>query len=164
MKLRSRDFGDASGSCSVTAPSSILNEAPKPRLRRSVAVIRGLNGGFGSSMKLRSRDFGDAALAIGLARIGRSSMKLRSRDFGDGVRWLCRYGRVRLLNEAPKPRLRRYGVDFIALDLAHNSSMKLRSRDFGDISVILPLLVVARSSMKLRSRDFGDMQQSHHRR
>ena len=66
--------------------------------------------------------------------------------------------RSRLLNEAPKPRLRRLG-DGVAWDPpADISSMKLRSRDFGDVRIVVFRAAIADlSSMKLRSRDFGDV-------
>ena len=85
MKLRSRDFGDRIVSC-VASPMATLNEAPKPRLRRSDSILSFLSNGEYPSMKLRSRDFGDfGACSSAVAVVVGPSMKLRSRDFGDEV-------------------------------------------------------------------------------
>ena len=133
-----------------------LNEAPKPRLRRFIK-IQSQDLYAISSMKLRSRDFGDQYRRFIARRRERSSMKLRSRDFGDRSSATstmppcsallneapkprlrrCRAWRISsawsaFLNEAPKPRLRRYAAQTPESDGLVRSSMKLRSRDFGD--------------------------------
>ena len=112
--------------------SMILNEAPKPRLRRYARAQVGGDDARCSSMKLRSRDFGDVARCVALCLDQRSSMKLRSRDFGDSAHASCMVTGQSILNEAPKPRLRRYLADAQATAEHGQSSMKLRSRDFGD--------------------------------
>ena len=73
-----------------------------------------------SSMKLRSRDFGDCAPETAASvKLLYSSMKLRSRDFGDEMAQRDRLIVHAVLNEAPKPRLRRFGVDtLLAFQLA----------------------------------------------
>ncbi|RYQ19563.1 hypothetical protein PG2054B_1320 [Bifidobacterium pseudolongum subsp. pseudolongum] len=107
-------------------------------------------------MKLRSRDFGDHDQTHRRRMGNRPSMKLRSRDFGDQC---CIIDILRFndaLNEAPKPRLRR----FLRCGHGHlraHPSMKLRSRDFGDGHELVGASEdVGDPSMKLRSRDFGD--------
>ena len=108
-------------------------------------------------------------------------MKLRSRDFGDFDQFQCRKSVPKFLNEAPKPRLRRYATASkppharpllneapkprlrrsaqpVQCHHVRLSSMKLRSRDFGDLGFGEGLAGVGiLSSMKLRSRDFGDI-------
>ena len=155
MKLRSRDFGDV--------------ERGRVRVRHQT-----------SSMKLRSRDFGDLGLLVGTITVRvNSSMKLRSRDFGD-AKSPCIRSATRLLNEAPKPRLRRFSRPVCAsasrafLNEAPkprlrrcrvrrpigrrwwrilNEAPKPRLRRSHAFAPCVHALV---SSMKLRSRDFGD--------
>ncbi|RYP94375.1 hypothetical protein PG102015_1263 [Bifidobacterium pseudolongum subsp. globosum] len=133
MKLRSRDFGDLRGAPMVAIPCVILNEAPKPRLRRCpdrLARWSSCNRLLNEAPKPRLRRFRHGC--IGLVEVIRSSMKLRSRDFGD--------------------------FDAVFLRPLYDvvSSMKLRSRDFGDAHPVLRDGEQTVSSMKLRSRDFGD--------
>ena len=59
-------------------------------------------------------------------------MKLRSRDFGDSLALARLAPPVASLNEAPKPRLRRYVEPVFDQRALDPPSMKLRSRDFGD--------------------------------
>ena len=101
---RSRHY---QGQTYASKPS--LNEAPKPRLRRLGVKSLDPDSAAGPSMKLRSRDFGDRRLRWRLAiRRIRPSMKLRSRDFGDNATDSPARQSTSTLNEAPKPRLRRY--------------------------------------------------------
>ena len=113
MKLRSRDFGDAA---IHIVPQIFLIPSMKLRSRDfgDNNVHSQSNHVRNPSMKLRSRDFGDDIRELrgcGLVRL--PSMKLRSRDFGDGASRSRAVHGYAALNEAPKPRLRRYPTKLV---------------------------------------------------
>ena len=82
MKLRSRDFGDATpsfASWTIAAPSMKLRSRDFGDWREQYHHVAAQP----PSMKLRSRDFGDNGSMVRTVSCSLPSMKLRSRDFGD---------------------------------------------------------------------------------